>query len=100
MPINAAETILLTSNILSYILTYSLRNDKGYYSGDDKTQAEVYNNITKYTFIALASFIVYGAIDGMINYQPIFETKITEIKNKPVKISFLNGSLFSLKYNF
>jgi len=95
-----AETILLTGNILSYILTYSLRNDKGYYTGSDRSKAEVYNDITKYTFIALVSFIAYGAIDGMINYKPIFETKITEIKNKPVKISFLNGNLFSFKYNF
>jgi len=95
-----AESILLTSNIVSYFLTYSLKDVNGYYSGSNKTKAEVYNTITKYTFIALASFVVYGAIDGMINYKPIFETKITEIKNKPVKISFLDGGIFSFKYDF
>ena len=95
-----AESILLTSNIISYLLTYSLKDGNGYYVGSNKTKAEVYNAITKYTFFALVSFVVYGAIDGMINYQPIFETNIIEIKNKPVKISFLDGNFLSFKYNF
>jgi tetratricopeptide (TPR) repeat protein len=95
-----AESILLASNIVSYILTYNLKDSNNYYVGSNKTKAEVYNTITKYTFISLASFIIYGAIDGLINYQPIFETKITEIKNKPIKISFLNGNFISFKYSF
>jgi len=95
-----AESILLTSNIISYLLTYSLKDSNGYYTGNNKTKAEVYNAITKYTFIAFVSFVVYGAVDGMINYQPVFETNVTKIKDKPVKISFLNGSFISFKYDF
>ena len=95
-----AESILLTSNIVSYLLTYNLKDKNGYYTGSNKTKAEVYNAITKYTFIAFVSFVAYGAIDGMINYKPIFETNITKIKNKPVKISFLNGGFISFKYDF
>jgi hypothetical protein len=95
-----AESILLTSNIISYLLTYSLKSKTGYYTGSNKTKAEVYNTITKYTFIAFVSFVAYGAIDGMINYKPIFETNIIKIKKKPIKISFLNGNFVSFKYDF
>lgn len=95
-----AESILLTSNIVSYLLTYNLKDKNGYYTGSDKTKAQVYNAITKYTFIALVSFIAYGVIDGMINYKPIFETNIIKIKKKPIKISFLNGNFISFKFDF
>ncbi len=95
-----AESILLASNIVSYLLTYNLKDKNGYYTGSNKTKAEVYNTITKYTFIAFISFVAYGAIDGTINYKPIFETNIIKIKNKPIRISFLNGSFISFKYDF
>ena len=95
-----AESILLTSNVISYFLTYSLKDPNGYYTGSNKTKAEVYNTITKYTFIAFVSFIAYGTIDGIVNYKPIFKKEITEFKTKPVKITLLNGNLINFKYEF
>ncbi|MBN2695289.1 hypothetical protein JXR93_11565 [bacterium] len=95
-----SETILLSVNIISYWMVYSLQDSNGYYSGSDKTKAEVYQTVQLYSLIGFLAVVIYGAVDGVINYKPIFQQKTEFKKTKPFKVSFFNSGLIDLKIDF
>jgi tetratricopeptide (TPR) repeat protein len=95
-----AETILLSVNIISYWMVYSLKDSNGYYSGSDKTKAEAYQSVQLYSLIGFVAVILYGTIDGVINYKPIFQQKTEFKKGKPFKVSFFSSGLLDLKVEF
>ncbi len=49
-----------------------------------------------------AGVILYGGIDGVINYKPVFKKTIKVVKKKPFKISFFENkeSIIKLTYRF
>jgi len=94
------ESILLITNIASYWMVESFKNNNGYFEGENKTNAKVYQTIQTFSLIGLIGFFIYGIVDGLVYYNPVFEQKIEIIKHQPVKISFLSNNIFEIKFDF
>lgn len=94
------ESVLLITNIASYWMVESFKDENGYFTGENKTNAKVYQTIQTFSLIGLIGFFIYGMIDGMIYYNPVFEQKIEIIKHQPIKISFFNNNFFEIKFDF
>ncbi len=94
-----AESFLLATNVLSYWLLRSLEDKNGYYDAEIQ-KATVYKDIQTYSLIALIGVLIYGGVDGVVNYKPVFKKEIRVFKKEPVQFSFFGKDIISLNYNF
>lgn len=93
------ESLLLTLNIISYWAVYNL-NENGFYTGNNLSQAQVYQKIQTYSLIALGITLAIGLADGIYNYQPVYRKTIDIKQKKPVKISLSPKHLLGINIQF